>query len=164
MGQLYLSNIDFLKNGVPASVIATLVSVDRCWKRRSLTLYSGCGDAGIRAHEAHRVRVYLFQVTCYADRMLQAMMRQPSMCMTSTQSRMCRPLICSASGSVYPTFYLLRIYLDPSRYMYSRASRGAFQVARAVVASLLTIITDVLSAHFSCVGNVSFRWAEERST
>ena len=25
MGQLYLSNIDFLKNGVPASVIATVV-------------------------------------------------------------------------------------------------------------------------------------------
>lgn len=25
MGQLYLSNIDFLKNGVPASIIATLV-------------------------------------------------------------------------------------------------------------------------------------------
>ena len=26
MGDLYLSNIDFLKNGVPASIIATLVS------------------------------------------------------------------------------------------------------------------------------------------
>lgn len=26
MGQLYLSNIDFLKNGIPASIIATLVS------------------------------------------------------------------------------------------------------------------------------------------
>lgn len=25
MGQLYLSNVDFLKNGVPASIIATLV-------------------------------------------------------------------------------------------------------------------------------------------
>jgi phosphate transporter len=25
LGQLYLSNIDFLKNGVPASIIATLV-------------------------------------------------------------------------------------------------------------------------------------------
>ena len=25
MGQLYLSNVDFLKNGVPASVIATAV-------------------------------------------------------------------------------------------------------------------------------------------
>ena len=25
MGQLYLTNIDFLKNGVPASVIATMV-------------------------------------------------------------------------------------------------------------------------------------------
>lgn len=25
MGQLYLSNIDFLKNGVPASIIATVV-------------------------------------------------------------------------------------------------------------------------------------------
>lgn len=25
MGQLYLSNIDFLKNGVPASIIATAV-------------------------------------------------------------------------------------------------------------------------------------------
>ena len=25
MGQLYLTNIDFLKNGVPASIIATLV-------------------------------------------------------------------------------------------------------------------------------------------
>jgi hypothetical protein len=27
MGQLYLTNIDFLKNGVPASVIAALVSL-----------------------------------------------------------------------------------------------------------------------------------------
>jgi hypothetical protein len=27
MGQLYLTNVDFLKNGVPASVIAALVSV-----------------------------------------------------------------------------------------------------------------------------------------
>lgn len=26
MGQLYLSNVDFLKNGVPASIIATMVS------------------------------------------------------------------------------------------------------------------------------------------
>ena len=26
MGQLYLSNVDFLKNGVPASIIATAVS------------------------------------------------------------------------------------------------------------------------------------------
>lgn len=26
MGQLYLTNIDFLKNGVPASIIAALVS------------------------------------------------------------------------------------------------------------------------------------------
>ena len=26
MGQLYLSNIDFLKNGVPASIVATAVS------------------------------------------------------------------------------------------------------------------------------------------
>ena len=25
MGQLYLSNVDFLKNGVPASIIATMV-------------------------------------------------------------------------------------------------------------------------------------------
>ena len=25
MGQLYLSNVDFLKNGVPASIIATIV-------------------------------------------------------------------------------------------------------------------------------------------
>jgi hypothetical protein len=29
MGQLYLTNIDFLKNGVPASIIAMLVSL--CW-------------------------------------------------------------------------------------------------------------------------------------
>jgi hypothetical protein len=27
MGELYLSNVDFLKNGVPASIIATLVGV-----------------------------------------------------------------------------------------------------------------------------------------
>jgi hypothetical protein len=27
MGQLYLTNVDFLKNGVPASVIAALVWV-----------------------------------------------------------------------------------------------------------------------------------------
>ena len=26
MGQLYLTNVDFLKNGVPASIIAALVS------------------------------------------------------------------------------------------------------------------------------------------
>ena len=26
LGQLYLSNVDFLKNGVPASIIATFVS------------------------------------------------------------------------------------------------------------------------------------------
>lgn len=26
MGQLYLSNVDFLKNGVPASILAALVS------------------------------------------------------------------------------------------------------------------------------------------
>ena len=25
MGQLYLTNVDFLKNGVPASIIATMV-------------------------------------------------------------------------------------------------------------------------------------------
>lgn len=27
MGELYLSNVDFLKNGIPASIIATLVGV-----------------------------------------------------------------------------------------------------------------------------------------
>jgi beta-N-acetylglucosaminidase len=27
VGELYLTNVDFLKNGVPASVIATLVSI-----------------------------------------------------------------------------------------------------------------------------------------
>ena len=26
LGQLYLSNVDFLKNGVPASIVATFVS------------------------------------------------------------------------------------------------------------------------------------------
>ena len=118
MGQLYLSNIDFLKNGVPASVIATLVSVDRSRKECRLTLCLGCSNAGICAYEAHRVRVFLFQVTYHTDRMLQAIMRQPSTCMTSTQSRMCRPLIYSASASVYPTIYLLRIYLHPSRYIH----------------------------------------------
>lgn len=30
MGQLYLSNVDFLKNGVPASIIAALVSLSLC--------------------------------------------------------------------------------------------------------------------------------------
>lgn len=30
MGQLYLTNIDFLKNGVPASIIATIVSACIC--------------------------------------------------------------------------------------------------------------------------------------
>jgi phosphate transporter len=29
LGQLYLSNVDFLKNGVPASMIAALVSFSR---------------------------------------------------------------------------------------------------------------------------------------
>ena len=29
LGQLYLSNVDFLKNGVPASIIAALVSFSR---------------------------------------------------------------------------------------------------------------------------------------
>lgn len=28
MGQLYLSNVDFLKNGVPASIIATFVRLE----------------------------------------------------------------------------------------------------------------------------------------
>ena len=32
MGQLYLTNIDFLKNGVPASIIATMVGQRFCRK------------------------------------------------------------------------------------------------------------------------------------
>lgn len=32
LGQLYLSNVDFLKNGVPASIVATFVSdLGRKW-------------------------------------------------------------------------------------------------------------------------------------
>ena len=34
MGQLYLSNVDFLKNGVPASIIAALVSDPSVWFTR----------------------------------------------------------------------------------------------------------------------------------
>lgn len=31
LGQLYLSNVDFLKNGVPASIVATFVSTPGGW-------------------------------------------------------------------------------------------------------------------------------------
>jgi hypothetical protein len=37
MGQLYLTNVDFLKNGVPASVIAALVGFIRPLFREPLT-------------------------------------------------------------------------------------------------------------------------------
>ena len=32
LGQVYLTNVDFLKNGIPASIIATLVRIPcTCW-------------------------------------------------------------------------------------------------------------------------------------
>ena len=41
LGQLYLSNMDFFKNGVPASVIAALVGFSRIYSgdRRGLILH-----------------------------------------------------------------------------------------------------------------------------
>lgn len=58
MGQLYLTNVDFLKNGVPASIIATAVRINH------LRLYSirlneyhfhvGCLNIGICAYACYR--------------------------------------------------------------------------------------------------------------
>lgn len=47
MGQLYLSNIDFLKNGVPASVISAMVCAClgcHWFQFRLIKLYIGCGN------------------------------------------------------------------------------------------------------------------------
>lgn len=57
MGQLYLSNVDFLKNGVPASIIATFVRLFlSAHGSVLLTLHaSGCSHGRILAHESHWV-------------------------------------------------------------------------------------------------------------
>ncbi len=57
MGQLYLSNVDFLKNGVPASIIATFVrSPLLALSSVPLIHYaSGRCHSRILAHESHRV-------------------------------------------------------------------------------------------------------------
>lgn len=59
LGVLYLTNIDFLKNGVPASIIATLVSsVHHPDKNIQIIkyFYKGCFDGWILTDETHRVR------------------------------------------------------------------------------------------------------------
>ena len=60
LGELYLTNIDFLKNGVPASIIATLVSFVqhqiRALKNITCFLFKGRCDGWIPTDETHRVR------------------------------------------------------------------------------------------------------------
>jgi hypothetical protein len=50
VGQLYLTNVDFLKNGVPASAIATLV---RCSHRTLYSLVDGVPGGGHRRISHH---------------------------------------------------------------------------------------------------------------
>lgn len=61
MGQLYLSNIDFLKNGVPASIIATLVRLPGKFPRVTRLMRrfdSGCRNRRISSHESDWVRSF----------------------------------------------------------------------------------------------------------
>lgn len=55
MGQLYLSNIDFLKNGVPASIIATAVSRSSIECVYEIDFSAGCCYRWLRPHEGHWV-------------------------------------------------------------------------------------------------------------
>lgn len=58
LGELYLSNVDFLKNGVPASIVATVVRVIYCvWiiYRLLTNPATGCLDRRILTDEAHWV-------------------------------------------------------------------------------------------------------------
>ena len=60
MGQLYLSNIDFLKNGIPASIMATLVSFFVFRLPRSVLMYRvGRCDGRIPSHASDWVRMFV---------------------------------------------------------------------------------------------------------
>ena len=55
MGQLYLTNVDFLKNGVPASIIAMLVSHTGVLstESRPFSAPAGCFDCWISINDDH---------------------------------------------------------------------------------------------------------------
>lgn len=59
MGRLYLTNVDFLKNGVPASIMAAFVR--RTLRRMGLKLIhaSGCCDGGILINAGDQVRDFV---------------------------------------------------------------------------------------------------------
>jgi len=53
-----LSNVDFFKNGVPASIIATLVSFSRVGSEDSshvVSSFTGCCDRRVPSHESYWV-------------------------------------------------------------------------------------------------------------
>lgn len=62
LGQLYLSNIDFLKNGIPASIIATLVTNSSSVSCSRSMLIHGAGrrDRWISSHASNWVRIIVF--------------------------------------------------------------------------------------------------------
>jgi uncharacterized membrane protein YczE len=57
LGELYLSNVDFLKNGVPASIIATAVSTGGVVRPGTwvLMLCLGRCHSWLRSHEGYWV-------------------------------------------------------------------------------------------------------------
>lgn len=55
LGRLYLSNVDFLKNGVPASIIATLVRSASYNLAILLDALLGRCYRWVRSHESHWV-------------------------------------------------------------------------------------------------------------
>ncbi len=55
LGELYLSNVDFLKNGVPASIIATLVSLLFINISTLYDAFVGCVNCWLYTNEGHWV-------------------------------------------------------------------------------------------------------------
>jgi hypothetical protein len=55
MGQLYLTNVDFLKNGVPASIMAAAVNVFSLDAGIVLTNRVGRSYSRFRSDESYRV-------------------------------------------------------------------------------------------------------------
>jgi len=55
LGRLYLSNVDFLKNGVPASIIATLVRGVSCNRDVLTDVLLGSCHCWFHSHDSHRV-------------------------------------------------------------------------------------------------------------
>jgi hypothetical protein len=65
MGQLYLTNVDFLRNGVPASVIAALVSLPHFHRYTECSPHgtTGCRITRLCVDEAYSVRGFFLPYT-----------------------------------------------------------------------------------------------------